>query len=72
MKYLLAAIAIAALTTPSLAGVVVDKAAYDAAKAEWKVEKQSIQDAWKAAGKPDPKPDNPPDKPKRDDFKVPK
>jgi hypothetical protein len=56
MKYLLAAIAIAALTTPSLA---FDKDAYKAAKAEWKSDWKATEGAWKDAGRPDPKPEKP-------------
>jgi hypothetical protein len=59
MKYLLAAIAIAALTTPSLA---FDKPAFEAAKQQWKSDKADwkvAEEAWKADGKPDPKPEKP-------------
>jgi hypothetical protein len=56
MKYLLAAIAIAALTTPSLA---FDKEAYVAAKKEWRADWKATENAWKADGKPQPKPDRP-------------
>jgi len=64
MKYLLAAIAIAALTTPSLA---FDKAAYKAAKQEWRSDWKETKSDWKDAGKPEPKPTRPA-KPQKSDY----
>jgi hypothetical protein len=56
MKYLLAAIAIAALTTPSLA---FDREAYKEARDSWKAQVKQERQDWKDAGKPDPKPEKP-------------
>jgi hypothetical protein len=64
MKYLLAAIAIAALTTPSLA---FDRDAYKAAKQEWHADWKETKSDWKDAGKPEPKPTRAP-KPQKSDF----
>lgn len=54
MKYLLAAIAVLALTTPSVA---FDRQAYNEAKKEWRADWKATENAWKADGKPDPKPE---------------
>jgi hypothetical protein len=56
MKYLLAAIAIAALTTPSLA---FDKEAYKAAKEAWHEQVKQDRQDWRDAGRPEPKPTRP-------------
>lgn len=64
MKYLLAAIAVLALTSPSLA---FDRDAYKADKDQWHDNWKDTKKDWKADGRPEPKPTKPA-KPDRHDY----